>query len=158
MKNMKNKFWNLLAENIVLLALIAGVGIGAFPLLWHCSVTGCLKTTTSVDYASWVYWKDVNHVGNQMIVKDQEAYLLDECTGEILAGPYAWIIVDDFAFPCHIARYITEDNLIGFIDDRGNEITPAVYTDAECFSEGRALVTNQKENQYEIDTDGLKIP
>lgn len=122
MKNMMNKFWNLLAENIALLALIAGVGIGAFLLFWRYSVTGYLKKTTSVDYASWKYWKDADRVGDQMLVRDQEIYLLDEYTGEILAGPYAWIIVDDFGF-----------------------------------SEGRALATDQEENQYEIDTDGLKI-
>lgn len=72
MKNMMNKFWNLLAENIVLLALIVGVGIGAFLLLWRYSVTGCLKITTSIDYASWEYWKDTERVGDQMIVRDQK--------------------------------------------------------------------------------------
>ena len=83
MKNMMNKFWNLLVENIVLLALIVGVGIGAFLLLWRCSVTSCLKIITSVDYARWEYWKDADCVGDQMIVRDEEAYLLNGYTGEI---------------------------------------------------------------------------
>jgi len=158
MKNMMNKFRNLFAENIVLLILVAGAGIGAFLLVWYCSMNGCLKMTTSVDNASWEYWKDADRVGDQMLVRGREVYLLDEYTGEILAGPYAWITVDDFDFSYHIARYTTEDNLIGFIDDQGNEITPAVYTDATCFLEGRALVMDQEGNQYEIDTDGWKIP
>jgi hypothetical protein len=47
--------------------------------------------------------------------------------------------------------------VIRFIDEEGYEIMSAIYTAASKFTEYIAQITNQKENQYEIDTDGKSI-
>ena len=133
MRKMMNKFLKLLVDNTILLILIVGTGIIVFLMLWNCSVKGCLKMTTSVNCARREYWKDAECIGGKILVRNHETYLLDEDTGEILAGSYAGIMVGDFEYPYHIARYITEDNLLGFIDEYGNEITPGIYTNATCF-------------------------
>ena len=112
MSKMKNKLLQLLVDNTILLILIVGTGIIMFLMIWNCSVKGCLKMTTSVNCASREYWKDAECVRGKILVRGQETYLLDEDTGEILAGSYAGIMVGDFEYPYHIARYITEDNLL----------------------------------------------
>lgn len=155
MKKMMNKCWSILTENVMLLGLVLGIGLGVFFLLWHESITRCLRMITSVEYINREYWKDADCIDNKIIIRGQSTYLLDEYTGEILAGPYAWIVLEDFDFAYHIARYIEENNLIGFINDNGNVITPPVYTDATRFLEnGQALVRDQDGNQYAIGTDG----
>lgn len=74
-------------------------------MVWCYSINDCLKMAASVDYASWEYWKDADRVGDQMLVRGREAYLLDEYTGEILAGLYAWITVDGLQFRKHSSEY-----------------------------------------------------
>ena len=82
-----------------------------------------------------------------------ETELFGDHTDEVLAGPYAGIAGEDFDFSYGIARYITEDGLIGFIDEEGHEIIPTIYTAASEFTEGSVYVTDQEGNYYEIDTD-----
>lgn len=154
MRKMMNKLLKLLVDNTILLILIVGTWIIVFLMLWNCSVKGCLKMTTSVNCARREYWKDAECIGGKILVRNHETYLLDEDTGEILAGSYAGIMVGDFEYPYHIARYITEDNLLGFIDEYGNEITPGIYTNATCFLDGKASVVDQDGNRYDIDTEG----
>lgn len=154
MRKMMNKFWKILVDNQVLLLLVVGVGIITFFMFWNCSVKECLEMTKSVNCASREYWKDAECIGKKILVRGQKTYLLDENTGKILAGPYAWIMVDDFEFSDDIARYITEEDLIGFIDEYGNEITPGIYMDATCFLAGRASVIDRDGNQYVINKKG----
>lgn len=157
MKKVMIKFRNILQENILLLILLISAGIGALLLVWKYSMEWCLREVKTARCADWEYWNDAEKLGDHVVIRGQEAYLVDEDTGELLAGPYAGIAGDDLDFSCHIARYVTEDGLIGFIDDEGHVITPAIYTDASDFSEGTARVTDQEGKQYEIDTDGWKV-
>lgn len=160
MKKMMSRFRNILYENIVLLILLNGFGIVVFLLLWKCSMEGILRETKTAYVAEWDYWfyAETEMFGDHVVIRNQEAFLVDDYTGEVLAGPYADIAGDDFDFSYGIARYMTEDGLIGFLDEDGHEITPAIYTAASEFTEGTALVTDQEGNQYEIDTDGWRIP
>ncbi|MGN8963510.1 WG repeat-containing protein [Bariatricus sp. HCP28S3_D3] len=160
MKMIMSRFRNILKENILLLILLIGFEVVAFLLLWKCSMKEVLRKTKTAYDAEWDYLfnAETKMFGEQVVIRNEEAYLVDEYTGEVLAGPYAGIAGDDFEFSYGIARYITTDGLIGFIDDEGHEITPAIYTAASEFTEGTVLVTDQEGNQYEIDTDGWKIP
>lgn len=159
MKKIMSRLRDILLENRLLLILLAGFVVAAFLLLWKCSMKGILMETKTAYDAECDYWlnADTRMYGDHVVIRNQEAYLVDEYTGEVLAGPYAGIAGEDFDFSCGIARYITEDGLIGFLDEEGHEITPAIYTKASEFTEGRALVTDQEGNQYEINTDGWII-
>lgn len=159
MKMIMNKFRNILQENMLLRILLIGFVIVAFLLLWKCSMEEILRETKTAYDAEKDYWfnAETEMFGEQVVIRNEEAYLVDKYTGEVLAGPYAGIAGDDFEFSYGIARYITVDGLIGFIDDEGNEITPAIYIAASKFTEDTALVIDQDGNQYEIDTDGCKI-
>lgn len=159
MKKIMSRFRNILLKNRCLLILLVGLAIVAFLLLWECSMEGILKEMKTACDAERDYWlnADTEMYGEHVVIRNQEAFLLDEHTGEVLAGPYAGIAGKDFDFSHGIARYITEDGLIGFLDKEGHEITPAIYTDASEFTEGTLLVTDQEGNQYEIDTDGWII-
>lgn len=154
-----SRFRNILLENRLLLILLAGFAVAVFLLLWECSMEGILREMKTACDAERDYWlnADTEMYGEHVVIRNQEAFLVDEYTGEVLAGPYAGIAGEDFDFSRGIARYITEDGLIGFLDDEGHEIAPAIYTEASEFTEGTSLVTDQEGNQYEIDTNGWII-
>lgn len=160
MKMIMNRFRNILQENILLQILLIGFVIGVFLMFWKCSMKEILRETKTAYDAEWNYWfnAETEMCGDQVVIRNKEVYLVDKYTGEVLAGPYVGIAGDDFEFSHGIARYITVDGLIGFIDDKGHEITPAIYTAASKFTEGTALVIDPESNQYEIDTEGCKIP
>lgn len=67
MRKMMNKLLKLLVDNTILLILIVGTGIIVFLMLWNCSVKGCLKMTTSVNYARREYWKDAECMGEKYL-------------------------------------------------------------------------------------------
>ena len=160
MKTMMSRFQDVLRENLLLLCLLIGFGIGIFLALWKCSMEGILRETKMAYDADRNYWysAETEMFGDHVVIRNQEAFLVDDHTGEVLAGPYVGIVGRDFDFSYGIARYITTDGLIGFIDEEGHEITPAIYTAASEFKEGIVQVTDQEGNQYEIDIDGWKIP
>lgn len=155
MKKIMSRFRDILLENRLLLILLAGFAVAAFLLLWKCSLEGILSGTKTAYDAESDYWLNVDTemYGKHVVIRNQEAFLVDEYTGEVLARPYASIAGEDFDFSYGIARYMTEDGLIGFLDEEGHEITSAIYTEALGFAEGTSLVTDQEGNQYEIDTD-----
>lgn len=159
MKKVMSRFRKILLENRLLLILLIGFAVVAFLLLWKYSIEGILGVTKTIYDIERDYWFNAESemFGDHVVIRNQEAYLVDDHTGDVLAGPYAGIEVDDFYYSYGIARYITVDGLIGFIDEEGYEITPAIYIKASEFTEGTALVMDQEGNQYEIDTDGRKI-
>lgn len=159
MKKMMSRFRDVLQENLLLLFLLIGFGIGIFLVLWRCSMEEILRETKLAYDADMDYWysAETEMFGDHVVIRDQEAFLVDDYTGEVLAGPYAGIAGYDFDFSYGIARYITADGLSGFIDEEGHEITPAIYTAASDFTEDSVHVTDQEGNQYEIDTDDWEI-
>lgn len=105
-------------------------------------------------------WTTYRLENNVFISIDNKYYLLNKgiySQDFIVAGPYTWIAADDYDNATHIERYRSTNGLIGFVDESGNEITPAIYQEASCFSDGRAAVTDKEGNQYRIDTKGRKI-
>ena len=50
------------------------------------------------------------------------------------------------------------DGKIGFIDESGREVIPAIYTSATGFSEGHSIVTDEDGNRYEIDAYEQRKP
>lgn len=160
MKKILSRFRGILQKNVLLMCLLIGFGIGIFLVLWKYSMEGILKETKTAYDAEWNYWftAETEILGDHVVIRNQEAFLVDDNTGEVLAGPYVGIAEDDFDFSNNIARYMTADGLIGYINDEGYEITPAIYTVASEFTEGTAQVADQEGNQYEIDTDGRRIP
>lgn len=159
MKKMTSRFRDILQENLLLLFLLFGFGVGLFLGLWKCSMEEILGETKMAYDADMDYWNsaETEMFGDHVVIRNQEAFLVDDHTGEVLAGPYAGIAGEDFDFSYGIARYITEDGLIGFIDEEGHEITPAIYTATSEFTEGSVYVTDQEGNHYEIDTDDWEI-
>ncbi len=55
-----------------------------------------------------------------------------------------------------IYRYIGENGLLGYRDDAGNELTPAIYLDASDFEYGMALVREDPFFAYFIDSSGQR--
>lgn len=160
MNKMMSRFRCILQENVLLLWLLIGFGIGIFLALWKYSMEGILRETETAYDAEWDYWftSEAGVFGDHVVIRNQEGFLMDDDIGEVLAGPYAGIVGEEFDFSDDNARYMTVDGLKGYIDDEGYETMPTIYTAESEFTAGTAQVTDQQENQYEIDIDGWKIP
>lgn len=90
MKKMMSRFRVILQENVLLLCLLIGFGIGIFLALWKCSMEGILRETKTVYDAEWDYWftAETEMSGNHVVIRNLEAFLADDDTNEVLAEPY----------------------------------------------------------------------
>lgn len=90
MKKMMSRFRVILQENVLLLCLLIGFGIGIFLTLWKCSMEGILRETKTVYDAEWDYWftAETEMSGNHVVIRNLGAFLADDDTNEVLAEPY----------------------------------------------------------------------
>ncbi|MGI6057539.1 MAG: WG repeat-containing protein [Bilifractor sp.] len=153
----KIKRYKHVALRCVLIAAI----IPVFLFTWHKTLNISLKRTDAVNYAIERFKSEGRYIGNNVFVSSNNDYYLlnsDNYSSDfIVAGPYTWIAADDFYSNTHIVRYRSTNGLIGFVDENGNEITPAIYLKASCFSDECAVVTDQEGNEYRIDTKGRRV-
>lgn len=62
MKAIRNRFRNILQENLLLLILFRGFVVAAFLLLWKCSLNEILRDTRTAYDAERDFW---NHAGTE---------------------------------------------------------------------------------------------
>lgn len=161
--NIVNKILKKIKEykHVVLRCVLVATIIPVFLFVWHKALNVSLKRTNIVNHAIENFKSEGRYIGNNVFVSsNNDYYLLNSdiySSDFIVAGPYTWIAADDFYSDTHIVRYRSTNGLIGFVDENGNEIIPAIYVKASCFSDESAVVTDQEGDEYRIDTKGRRI-
>ena len=153
-----NRFRDLLLDTKLLLIVVIGMCLAVFLIAWRSSLRCASGSIRTAHAAYWEYWKDSNPIGERVLENADGAYLFDTDGGRLLAGPYVGIATEDFEFTGTIARFENADGKIGFIDESGREVIPAIYTSATGFSEGHSIVTDEDGNRYEIDAYEQRKP
>lgn len=164
-KNRRIKIREFLRENILLLVLLTGIGAILFLTGWYCSLRVLTDAVTSAGTLREEFWKSAETVNNHVVQRgENETWLIDEDSHELLAGPFE-DIYDDFDDDCDswrgnlIARYLDHGGKIGYVNYKnGTVIAEAVFVSGSIFKDGLAWVQDEAGCEYAIDSRGCRVP